>query len=89
MPAVPRTPQETPTFQVSQAKVDGLPKINEGHDSIEDSSHCGLNVTFHLQTLPTQQDHTEVSESQVGFSFFGLKTTIIVSTVIITMRHCL
>lgn len=76
---------ETLTFQISQAKVGELPKVGEGHDSIEDSPHCRRDVTFHLQTLPTQQYHTEVSESQTGFPFFGLKT--IIASNATTTRH--
>lgn len=75
-----------PTFHISQTKVGGLPKVGEGHDSIEDSSCCGLHVTLHLQTLSIQQDHTEVSESQIGFPFFGLKTII---TSMLTIKRSL
>lgn len=67
--------QEPLTFHVSQAKVGELRKVDKGHDSTEDGSRCRHHVTFHLQTLPAQQHHTEVPESQVGFPFFGLKTT--------------
>lgn len=74
-----------PTFHISQTEVGGLFQVDEGHDNIEDSSCCGLHVTLHLQTLSTQQDHTEVSESQVGLPFFGLKT-IIVPMATIKMR---
>lgn len=77
--------EETLTFQVSQAKVGDLPKIGEGHDSIEDVSHCGHDVTFHFQTLPVQQHHTEVSEGQTGFPFFGLKIIIVSIVTIMTL----
>lgn len=91
MPRLPEAPgqlwatQETLTFQISQAKVGELLQVGEGHDSIEDSPHRRRDVTFHLQTLPTQQYHTEVPESQTGFSFFGLKTIII--SIVTTTRH--